>query len=269
MRIALAQVRSVPGNKEKNLNRMEEVIEDHEADLFAFPETFVTGYMVRDSFPELVEDVMGESVNAVKEMADEYGYEIVFGTALHHRAVPGLLTNSAIAVSPGGEVQRYDKMHLPNFGPFEEKLYFTKGDEPRLMELGGMKVGVVICYDLFFPEICKYYAMNGASAVLCLSAGPATSRTFFERLVSARAIENALYCVYINNVGSQLNQVFFGGSHAVAPRGETLAQCSAYEEEVKLVEIDRKQIEIARRFRPTISDTSSSPWNKIDWFAER
>ncbi len=265
MKVALAQVRSVPGEVNKNLDRMEEVIESRGADLFAFPETFTTGYMIRDSFTELVEDISGESVSRIKGMAEANDCEILFGIPLRHPTMPGLLTNSAVAVSPGGRVQRYDKMHMANFGPFEEKLYFTKGDEPRLMELGGMKVGVVICYDIFFPEISKYYAMNGASAIICLSASPFTSCPFFNRLVPARAIENALYCIYVNNIGTQLNQVFFGGSHAVAPRGETLTKCPDYEEGVSPVEIDPKQIEIARRFRPTLSDTASSPWNRFEW----
>ena len=84
-------------------------------------------------------------------------------------------------------------MNLATFGPFEEGLYFGAGSSGTLMEVEGRKIGVVICYDLFFPELAKSYALAGAETVICISASPITSRDFFERLIPARAIENTAY----------------------------------------------------------------------------
>jgi len=258
MKIGLAQVSCILGDKQRNLERMEEVVSEADAETIVFPELFTTGYMCRDLFYLLAEEIDGESVRSISAMAESHDRAIIFGIPLKHSRVPGILTNSAVCATPDGAIQRYDKLFLPNFGPFEEKLYFGHGTAPEMFEVGGFRLGMVICYDLFFPEIARHYALQGADAIVCISAGPSTSRSFFERLVPARAIENAAYCLYVNQVGTQLNQVFFGGSHAYSPRGELLGRCELYREDVKVVELSAEELESARRFRPTIKDAMSA-----------
>jgi len=225
------------------------------ADLFVFPETYVTGYMVRDRFVSLAEDIDGESVSYLADLSDRTGKAIVFGMPLYDQCNRGLLTNSAVMVTPDGRVQRYDKLHPANFGPFEEGLYFNPGQTPTMFQFWGKGVGVCICYDLFFPEICKAYAMQGAELLLCLSASPVTSRLAFESIVPARAVENTCPIAYVNNVGNQLNMVFFGGSQAIDARGRRLAKMPYLREGVEVVNIDSLQTDVARRSRPTIRDT--------------
>jgi len=255
MRIALAQVRCALGDKEENLKRMQKALKKVDVDLYVFAETYLTGYMCRDLFYPLAERTDGKSVKKVAKMAKEKGCSIIFGMPVEDEEILGVLRNSAVCVSPDGEVQRYDKLFLANFGPFEEELYFGPGKGPVMFDVNGTKVGTVICFDIFFPEIAKSYALNGAETVVCISASPATSRPFFEALVPARAIENTIYTVYVNQVGTQLNQVYFGGSMAVGPRGETLVKNKYYEEDITVIETDPVQLEIARRFRPTVADT--------------
>jgi len=258
MRVALCQLRSVLGDKESNLERMSSVVESTDADLFVFPELYVTGYMVRDRFVNLAEDVDGESVATLAELSDRTGKAIVFGMPLNDPCSHGLMTNSAVMVSPDGMVQRYDKMHPANFGPFEEGLYFTPGQTPSMFQFRGRGIGACICYDLFFPEICKAYAMQGADLLLCLSASPTTSRMPFERIIAARGVENTCPIVFVNNVGSQLNMVFFGGSQAYDARGRLLSKMPYLREAVDVVDIDMLQTEVARRARPTIRDSLGS-----------
>lgn len=255
MRLALCQLRSALGDKEGNLKRMAETVKGTTADLFVFPETYVTGYMVRDRVVTLAEDVDGESVSYLADLSDRTGKGIVFGMPLTDQCNEGLITNSAVMVSPDGRVQRYDKLHPANFGPFEEGLYFNAGHSPTPFQFWGRGVGVCICYDLFFPEICKAYAMQGADLLLCLSASPVTSRPAFESIIAARAVENTCPIAYVNNVGSQLNMVFFGGSQAHDGRGRMLAKMPYFREAVEVVNIDHLGTEAARRLRPTLRDT--------------
>lgn len=237
---------------------MKRAVEGVDADMFVFPETFVTGYMVRDLFFTLAEDVDGDSVNFVLDLVDRTGKAVLFGMPLNDRCSRGLITNSAVLVTPDGRVQRYDKLHPANFGPFEEGLYFTPGQTPSMFNFRGRAVGVCICYDLFFPEICKAYAMQGADLLICLAASPFTSRAAFESIIPARAVENTCPIVYVNNVGNQLNMVFFGGGQAYDARGKLLAKLPYLQEAVEVVDLDMLRTEPARRARPTIRDSLGS-----------
>jgi predicted amidohydrolase len=258
MRAALCQIPCALGDKEENLSRMGRMLAQREADLYIFPEMFLTGYMVRDEVFRLAEDVDGPSVSAVERMSAEVGAPILFGMAAWDDELPGVLRNSAVMVSPDGSVQRYDKVNLANFGPFEEGIYFTPGGAPAPMEVNGRRVGVVICYDLSFPELSKWYTLQGSEAIVCLSASPVTSLPLFERLVPARAAENASYCLYVNQTGTQLNQVFFGGAEASGPGGERLAKAAYFTEDVKVIELDPEAVRSARRARPTLRDSLRS-----------
>lgn len=265
MKIALVQVPCNLGDKKANLTKIRESIEKAEADLFVFCETFVTGYMVRDRFFELAEYIDGEAVNTLINLSQEFGVHILTGIPLWDGDIPGVLRNSAVAISPDGNVQRYDKLFLANFGPFEEKLYFGEGERPVLFEFGGYKIGITICYDIFFPELSKYYAMSGAEAIVCISAAPNTSRPLFEKVIPARAVENTVYMIYVNQVGTQLNQVFHGGSQAYSPSGDLLARCNYYSPDIRTVHLERSLIHRARRLRPTLRNTLGSAWCNDIW----
>jgi 5-aminopentanamidase len=257
IRVALAQVPCALGDKKENLRRMKEVVENGNADLYVFPELFLTGYMVRDEVFRLAEGLDGASVKAVERLCDEHGVHALFGMPAWDDRVPGVLRNSAVLVSPDEVVQRYDKVNPASFGPFEESLYFGAGSAGTLMEVDGHKIGAIICYDMFFPELSKSYALAGAEAIVCISASPITSREYFEKLIPARAIENTTYMVYVNQVGTQLNQVFFGGGEACGPRGGRLVKNKYFERDVNSFELSLEDIRAARRGRPTVRDSLS------------
>jgi 5-aminopentanamidase len=258
MRLALCQLRSALGNKTENLDRISSTVESTDADLFVFPELFLTGYMVRDRVVTLAEDLDGESVSYLADLSDRTGKAIALGMPLNDPGSRGLVNNSAVMVTPDGKVQRYDKLHPANFGPFEEGINFTAGQTPAMFQMRGNGVGICICYDLFFPEICKAYAMQGADLLLCLSASPVTSRPAFETIIPARAVENTCPIAYVNNVGNQLNMVFFGGSQANDAGGKLLTKLPYLCEAVDVVDMDRLRTDVARRARPTIRDSLDS-----------
>ncbi len=256
MRIALVQSRCALGDKLGNIKSMKKALAAVDADLFVFCELYLTGYMVRDQVHRLAERLDGGSVSKISDLAEEHGCGILFGMAKEDDELPGVIKNSAVLVSEEG-VQSYDKVHPATFGPFEEGLYFAKGDAPTIMEYRGVVFGTCICYDLFHSEMARAYALGGAEVLVCLSASPYTSRDSFERIVPARAVENTVYSIYVNQVGTQLNQVFFGGSQAYGPRGDQLAKCRYFQDDIRMIEIDRNELDLARRMRPTVRDGSA------------
>src|SRR3989441_11822157 len=173
------------------------------------------------------------------------------------------LFNASVLVAPDGKVASYRKVYLANFGPFEEGLYFARGDGLTLAETKLGRIGLLICYDAFFPELAKAYALQGADLLAIISASPATSKTFFDRILPARAIENALPVLYTNLVGTELNIVFQGGTQAIGPRGETLGKAEDFIESTVAADVDIRDVTTARGFRPTLRDTRKEFWEPV------
>ncbi|HEY6237984.1 MAG TPA: carbon-nitrogen hydrolase family protein, partial [Thermoplasmata archaeon] len=127
------------------------------------------------------------------------------------------------------------------------------------------RVGLEICYDVFFPEITRSLALRGAELLTAISASPVTSRRLFDRILPARAIENGAVVVYVNRVGVEDGVVFGGGSGAWDPRGEPIELAAVEferrtpEEAVSLATVDLTELPRWRRFRPTLRDVASRP----------
>jgi predicted amidohydrolase len=146
-------------------------------------------------------------------------------------------------------------MHLANFGPFEEHLYFGTGSELPVFKTEFGKLGMLICFDCFLPELSKIYTLKGADMLVCISASPSTTRVFFEKIIVARAIENTVFFTYTNLVGTELNMVYWGGNTVVGPRGDIKAKGEYFKEGIVTCDIDLKELITAREFRPTLRDT--------------
>ena len=227
-----------------------------------FGELFLTGYMCRDNLTKLAEPLNGKSVERIKKIAAEHDTHIVFGMPEMAEQISGLVFNSAVLVYPDESVKRYRKLHLANFGPFEEHLYFAKGGELPVFETRFGKIGMLICFDCFFPELSKIYALKGADLLVHISASPSATRVFFEKVIVARAIENTIFFTFTNLVGTELNMVFWGGNAVVDPRGELRAKGEYFTEGVVECDINLKDLKITREYRPTIRET------RIELFAE-
>jgi predicted amidohydrolase len=254
MKVALAQLAPKLLDKEANLTTIERTVAKAGADLAMFGELFLTGYMARDAFPRLAETIPGPATDRLSTIASEYGAHVLVG--MPERDGKGRhLFNTSVLVTPDGELWRYRKIHPATFGPFEEGLYFGRGSDPVLAETKLGKLGLLICYDAFFPELAKIYALQGADAIAAISAAPATSKPFFDKILPARAIENTLFVLYVNLVGTELNIVFQGGTQAIGPRGEDLGRAKDFEEDVVIADVDLRHLRVAREFRPTIRDT--------------
>jgi len=234
------------------------ILEEHKkstSDLVVFPELFLSGYLCRDKYQKVAVSLESDHIEDLRTAARKESRALIFGMTEAHPEMKGLLHNSAVYIDPQGECFVYRKIHLVNFGPFEEKRYFTEGKEVKVMDLNGCKFGIIICYDVFFPELAKLYALQGADVIVHISASPSATKVFFQKVNIARAIENTTFHVYSNLIGTERNLVYWGGSHILGPRGENKITAKEFEEDRITFEIDLSELKAARENRPTLRDT--------------
>jgi len=265
MRVAMCQRASTVGEVNPNLERLLDDVDEEgpDADLVLFPELFLAGYNAQDAHHEVALDLDGPAIDEIQAKAREHDTTILVGSP-RDSEIRGVTHNSAFLVTPDS-AHAYDKVHLPTFNVFEEGLYFGPGNEGLLVEVDGVKIGVAICYDLFFPEITKDLALRGADVIATISASPVTSQEYFEAVLPARALETTSFVLYCNLTGVQDHLTFWGGSQAYSPLGEKLVEAPAQQEAVVTTDLDLDEAELARKKRPVLRDThmfgdGQAPW---------
>jgi predicted amidohydrolase len=272
VKVALAQISCTKGNKKENIKKMEKhVLEAKKqgAHLIIFPELSLTDYVVRDQIYELAETVPGPSTKAMETIAKKHNMHIIFGMPELSDKAQAIIYNTAVFVGPQGFIGKYRKMHLPTHSVFEEKRYFRPGYQTATFETEIGKIGLIICYDIFFPEVCRLTRLKGAQLIVCISASPAVRKTFFETLTMARAIENTVFLAYVNLVGIENGLQFWGGSRVIGPQGKLLA-CAKYDEEDFVTcEIDYADIKPVETFVPTLKDLRPELFDKLKEHAEK
>ncbi len=255
MKVALAQLEATRMDKDANILKIEEVLANYPCDLAIFPEMFLTSYNIFDAVANMAEPLDGPSVLNISKLAEKYDTMIIFGMPELCTQNDGLVYNSAVLCHPNGKVDSYRKVQLANFGPFEEKLYYAIGRETPVFSTKFGKIGIQICYDLFFPELAKRSVLLGANLIVNISASPTFSKEMFEAMIPARAIENTVFFLYCNNLGTQKNLVFWGGNRVVGPRGDIKIMAEPYMDCVLTAELDMEELRTARQLRPTIANT--------------
>jgi predicted amidohydrolase len=256
IKIGLAQTSIKNGDKSHNLQVMERTLDEarrKEANLLIFPELSLTGYVCRDFFYELAEAIDGPSVKLLCQFTRESGLTMIFGMPLEGD-VKGVIYNSSVMIDEGGDVVSYNKVYLPTHSVFDEKRYFRSGNETKCFQTKKCRIGLTICYDVYFPEIYRILALEGTELVTCISASPSTRQEYFETLTKARAIENGVFLAFVNRVGIEDGLQFWGGSNIVSPNGDILAKARYYEEDLTFVTLDLEDLRRVRPFVPTVKD---------------
>jgi len=205
---------------------MRKVVEEHaDADLVVFPELFLSGYTT--SRPEeLALDLDGPEVGAIARLARENSTAVIFGAP---ERVSGEIANSAICVDWYGNIAgSYRKTYL--FG--SEQNTFAAGDELLVVDLDGVKAGLMICFDVEFPEVARSLAKAGANLLVTISANMDPFGRDHDVFATARALENGVPHLYVNQVGRGEAFTFAGGTKIVSADGERLAEAGAAEEKV-------------------------------------
>ena len=256
--VALAQIASRVADKEYNIKLMERKIREasqKDADIVVFPELALTGYLCRDLVYELAEPLPeGQSVQKIMKTAKRQNMHVVFGMIESSEKVSAVVYNTAVLIGPEGFLGKYRKMHLPTHSVFEEKRYFRPGYETPVFKTSIGKIGLIICYDIYFPELTRIMKLEGAQQIICISASPSTRRGFFEALTVARAIENTVFLSFTNLVGIEDGLQFWGGSHLVAPSGSVLVQARYDEDDLVAAKINYADMKRIEAFVPTLRD---------------
>jgi len=269
--VALSQISPKIGDKKHNLNKIREQVKrakENGANLIIFSELALTGYTLRDLVYELAEPIPGPSTNLLTEVAKKEKIHIVFGMVEQSEKASAVLYNTAVLLSPEGFVGKYQKMYLPTHSVFEEKRYFRLGYKSPLFETDIGKLGLIICYDVFFPETVRLLRLKGAQLIICISASPAVRRKFFEILTVARAIENTVFLAYVNLVGIEDGLQFWGGSRLIAPNGSIISQAKYDDEDLAIGKISYADLKRTETFVPTLRDLRPELFDSLKKQAE-
>ena len=215
--------------------------------------------------------IPGPSTETFGKLAKELG--IVLVLSLFERRAPGLYHNTAVVLEKDGSIAgKYRKMHIPDDPAYYEKFYFTPGDlgfEPIDTSVG--RLGVLVCWDQWYPEAARLMAMRGAEMLIYPTAiGWESTDTEEEKkrqlnawitVQRGHAVANGLPVITVNRTGhepdpsGQTNGIqFWGNSFVAGPQGELLAELSNNDEEIRIVEIDKTRSENVRRWWPFFRD---------------
>ncbi|MDC9519544.1 carbon-nitrogen hydrolase [Pseudoalteromonas sp. Angola-31] len=220
---------------------------------------------------DLAETIPGPSTNTLGELAKELGIVIV--ASLFEKRATGLYHNTAVVLEKDGTIAgKYRKMHIPDDPGFYEKFYFTPGDlgfEPIQTSVG--KLGVLVCWDQWFPEAARLMAMAGAEVLIYPTAigwdprddNAEQTRQKDAWVISQRAhaVANGVPVISCNRVGHENDPSgqsegiqFWGNSFIAGPQGEMLSEANNTDEQILVVELDRKASENVRRIWPYLRD---------------
>ena len=269
--IALAQISCHQADKAENLAKIKKIVakaKKQGAELVIFPELSLTGYVVRDEIYDLAERIPGSSTRMMEDIAKKNQIHLVFGMPEISDKTEATLHNSAVLIGPEGLIGKYHKMYLPTHSIFEEKRYFRPGYQTAVFDTELGKLGLIICYDIYFPEVTRLTRLKGAELIICISASPGVRRSFFEVLTVARAIENTAFLAFVNLAGIQDGLQFWGGSRLIGPSGRILVQAKYDEEDFVTGEVNYPDIRSIEAFVPTLRDLRPELFEKLKKSAE-
>jgi predicted amidohydrolase len=255
IKIALVQLESRLKDIEYNVEHAAELIAEaasRGAEIVCLPELFATGYNLSI--------LAGDAITLGNQYYDHI-VERMSAAAKKHRlyliapfgrrtGIPGILANAALLFDPQGQMAGYfDKSHLWAL----ERMYYTEGNRYPVFELqiGGTRVtmGIMICYDAGFPEVCRSLALAGAEIVFCPSAWRIQDMDGWDLNIAQRALENLLFTVGVNRVGMEGDLHLFGKGKICNPRGTVLLELPLDRELVEVFEINLDDV---ARFRAEI-----------------
>ncbi|HEU4603611.1 MAG TPA: NAD+ synthase [Steroidobacteraceae bacterium] len=240
LRIALAQLNMFVGDVAGNTQRVIETAADArdrlKADLVLFPELSLCGYPPEDL---LFHNGLRRQVNSALERVRTETRDIAVMVGYPEYAAEGIY-NAAALIRNGNLLANYRKQELPNYKVFDEKRYFEHGGESKVVEINGIRVGLLICEDIWEPDPARNAAAAGAQVLLIINGSP-FSVNYQERresVVRDRVRDCRLPVVYLNLLGGQDELVFDGGSFVMDASGNVVQRCPPFEEDVFIAEVD-------------------------------
>ncbi len=244
--VATVQMQPVLGQMEDNLVKMGEMIRriasEQPVDLIVFPELATTGYEVGPRFPQMAQLVPGPAANILGQRAADYGVHVAFGMVTKEK-VESIIYNSAVLIGPDGEViGQYHKVHLRG----EERMAFRAGYRLVPFETDFGMVGLIVGWDLAFPEVARGLVLEGAQVLAVLANWEEPHEAEWRTFLLARAYENAVYVAAANRIGAEPSYTFFGQSGIVGPRGRIYATVDEPVEGYAVAKIDLDELRRVR-----------------------
>ncbi len=241
MIIAGFQMRTQFGNVAANLEKIRQRAEEaagHGAKLLIVPELAMVGYGAAALLQQTAEPASGFCAKSLADIAKINGIAIVAGFA---EKADRHCFNSAFYVDSNGTSAVYRKTNL--FAAYENRWFSPADPSCVIVDLSGIKVGFLICYDVEFPENVRRLALAGAELIVVPTALPVGPSADFivDHMIKVRAFESQVHIAYINNVGTSGDYSFAGCSLIAAPDGSTLAQASAADEMIIFATIEPQE----------------------------
>lgn len=253
--IALAQMTPADGDIDANLAKMETIIHECKRKfpnvrLLLFPELCTTGYVLSEMLKEAAQTWDGSTFQHMSQLAQTFQLYLAYGYV--EKDHTGNLYNSLILINPNGQcIGNYRKIHLTPF----EKAWFSSGAEPVLADTDLGRIGLMICWDLAFPELARYLAVHGAELLLVPCAWESPFHAPFQKLAMARAIDNTIYVAACNQIGWSSSFHFFGLSSIYGPDGRKIAAANMNgREELVHAMIDQNQRQALKKHFYTMMD---------------
>lgn len=252
LRTALFQSSGTPGDVAANLRALDDAAARAAAtgaELLVTPEMYLTGYAVGDAVPRLAEPGDGPGVRAVAALAARHRIAVLYG---YPERAGDLIHNATRLVGPDGTtLAHYRKTHL--FGDFE-RTWFTPGERTVVQaELGGLRVGLLICYDVEFPENVRAHALAGTDLLLVPTAQMHPFQFVAESVVPVRAFESQMYVAYVNRTGPEGEFEFVGLSCLAGPDGVVRTRAGRGEE-LLTGDVDPAFLAASRAANPYLGD---------------
>lgn len=231
------------------IGRLGEVIAGAGLDLVVCPELFLSGYDVGEDLRRFAEPAGGPKFEAIAELARTHQTAIVYG---YPELEDDALFNSAACLGPDGQLMANHRKRANSPGSFEED-YFTPGAAPSVFDYAGLRVAVLICYEVEFPETVRQAAQAGAHLVVVPTALVDQWDVVASRVVPARAFENGVWVAYCNHAGQEGSCVYLGGSRIVGPDGREAA-VAGREEALIVADVVRGRVAAAQKRLPYLRD---------------
>ncbi len=239
MKVGYIQTSPFFGDKKRNFKEIEKLTAKLRADLIVLPELFATGYtfISKKEAESLSEGLDGQTAQFLKDLSKKASATIVGGFIEKDK---DKIFNSAMIISGSELLGVYRKLHLY----YKEKLWFVPGDKPlKIYEINGIKIGIMICFDWFFPETARTLTLVGADII----AHPANLvLPYCQKAIITRCLENRVYAVTANRIGRETrgedNFKFTGESQITSYDGKVLSSAPSDKASIDLVEIDIEKV---------------------------
>jgi omega-amidase len=252
MRINIVQTNYDP----TDIERLQAVLKNVEGGLTCFPECFALGRSGVETLRYL--NKVSEELKGILEAVKKTGKTIILPLIEKHPVMRNRFYNTVHVINNGELIGTYRRVVIHPM----EKPFIQSGKEFPIFEFEGTTFGVLVCFEIAFPELTRIIALQGTSIIVVPASVPQESDYLWDARLKARAIDNQLFVVGVNRCGEIENEQYIGRSMVVSPRGDIIYACEN-REEIASVELDLEEITKERGSEPTFSEFEIVVYDKF------